>query len=176
MRTFEWTASLSFPSLALLWGVLLVGSCQTLTCHTLGCSGCLLSFTHWLIHSLTRSHVPGTAWHVWWWCLVTQLFPTLCDHMDCSPLGSSVYGISQVRILAWAAISFSNVFGDGAINQRQSRSVCLESSTQTSSPCSFPLSLRSPRGLWDFTEMFSCLFCFQTFTGSPWSLTNNWGH
>ena len=24
--------------------------------------------------------------------LVTQLCPTLCDHVDCSPLGSSVYG------------------------------------------------------------------------------------
>ena len=107
MRIFEWTASLAFPSLALLWGVLLVGSCQTLTCHTLGCSGCLLSFIRCLIHSFTHSHVPRTASHVWWWCLVTQLFQTLCDHMDWSPLGSAVHGISQVRILAWAAISFS---------------------------------------------------------------------
>ena len=27
--------------------------------------------------------------------LVTQLRPTLCDPMDCSPSGSSVHGISQ---------------------------------------------------------------------------------
>ena len=27
--------------------------------------------------------------------------------MDCSPPGSSVHGISQARILEWAAISFS---------------------------------------------------------------------
>ena len=27
--------------------------------------------------------------------------------MDCSPPGSSVHGISQVRILEWVAISFS---------------------------------------------------------------------
>ena len=27
-------------------------------------------------------------------CLVTQLYPTLCDLMDCSPLGSSVHGDS----------------------------------------------------------------------------------
>ena len=27
-------------------------------------------------------------------CLVTQLCPTLCDPMDCSPLGSSVHGDS----------------------------------------------------------------------------------
>ena len=39
--------------------------------------------------------------------LVTQLCPTLCDHVDCSPLGSSVHGILQARILEWFAISFS---------------------------------------------------------------------
>ena len=32
---------------------------------------------------------------------------TLCDPMDCSPLGSSVHGIYQARILEWVAISFS---------------------------------------------------------------------
>ena len=31
--------------------------------------------------------------------LVTQSCPTLCDPMDCSPLGSSVHGILQARIL-----------------------------------------------------------------------------
>ena len=34
-------------------------------------------------------------------CLVTQLCLTLCDPMDCSPLGSSVLGILQARRLAW---------------------------------------------------------------------------
>ena len=29
--------------------------------------------------------------------------------MGCSPPGSSVHGISQARILEWAAISFSNI-------------------------------------------------------------------
>ena len=29
-----------------------------------------------------------------------------CDPTDCSPSGSSVHGISQVRILEWVAISF----------------------------------------------------------------------
>ena len=33
--------------------------------------------------------------------------PPLCDPVDCSPPGSSVRGISQARILAWVAISFS---------------------------------------------------------------------
>ena len=33
---------------------------------------------------------------------------TLCDPMDHGPPGSSVYGIFQVRILEWVAISFSS--------------------------------------------------------------------
>ena len=33
-----------------------------------------------------------------------QLCPTLCYPMDCSPLGSSVHGISQARILGWVAM------------------------------------------------------------------------
>ena len=32
---------------------------------------------------------------------------TLCDPMDCSPLGSSVQGIFQARILEWVAVSSS---------------------------------------------------------------------
>ena len=40
-------------------------------------------------------------------CLVTQLCPTLCDPMDCSPPGSSVHGIFQARVLEWIAISSS---------------------------------------------------------------------
>ena len=35
------------------------------------------------------------------WCL------TLCDPMDCNPLGSSVCGISQATMLEWASISSS---------------------------------------------------------------------
>ena len=39
--------------------------------------------------------------------LVTQSCLTLCDPLDCSPLGSSVHGILQARILGWVAIPFS---------------------------------------------------------------------
>ena len=39
--------------------------------------------------------------------LVSQLCPTFCDPMDCSLLGSFVYGILQARILEWVPISFS---------------------------------------------------------------------
>ena len=38
-----------------------------------------------------------------------QSCPTLCDPIDGGPLGSSVPGILQARILEWVAISFSNV-------------------------------------------------------------------
>ena len=38
---------------------------------------------------------------------VTQLCPTLCDPVECSPPASSVHGILQARILEWVAISFS---------------------------------------------------------------------
>ena len=39
-----------------------------------------------------------------------QSCPTLCDRIDSSPLGSSVPGILQAKILEWVAISFSNAW------------------------------------------------------------------
>ena len=39
--------------------------------------------------------------------LVTQSCPTLCDPLNCSPLGASIHGILQARILEWVAIPFS---------------------------------------------------------------------
>ena len=39
--------------------------------------------------------------------LATQSCPTLCDPIDCSPPGSSVFGILQARIPGWIAICFS---------------------------------------------------------------------
>ena len=38
---------------------------------------------------------------------VAQSCPTLSDPMDCSPLGSSIHGIFQARVLEWGAIAFS---------------------------------------------------------------------
>ena len=38
--------------------------------------------------------------------LVTQSCLTLCGPKDCSPTGSSVYGILQARIMEWVAILF----------------------------------------------------------------------
>ena len=38
--------------------------------------------------------------------LCAESCPTLCGPLDCSPPGSSVHGVSQARILEWAAISY----------------------------------------------------------------------
>ena len=51
-------------------------------------------------------------WHydymlLWSEMLVAQSCPSLCDPMDCSPIGSSAHGILQTRILEWVPISFS---------------------------------------------------------------------
>ena len=40
-------------------------------------------------------------------CSKAQSCLTLCDHVDCSPPGSSVRGILQAKVLEWAAISSS---------------------------------------------------------------------
>jgi len=40
---------------------------------------------------------------------VAQSCPTLSDPMDCSPPGSSIHGIFQVRVLEWVSIAFSEI-------------------------------------------------------------------
>ena len=40
-------------------------------------------------------------------CLVPQLYPTLCEPIDCSPPGFTLHGILQARILERVAIFFS---------------------------------------------------------------------
>ena len=55
---------------------------------------------------------PNCVWPVIlirekWKVKVTQSCPTLCDPMDCSPVGSSVHGILQARVLEWVAVPFS---------------------------------------------------------------------
>ena len=51
--------------------------------------------------------------------LVAQLYPTLCDPRHYSPLGSSVHGIFQPRILEWVAISSPGEMKYNAINKRK---------------------------------------------------------
>ena len=48
-----------------------------------------------LVHLLALVAFLHTLWDLlYMMCLVAQLCPTLCDPMDCSPSGSSVYGDS----------------------------------------------------------------------------------
>ena len=47
---------------------------------------------------------------------VAQSCPVLCDPMDWNPSGSSVHGISQVRIMEWVAI-FSSRGSSQSSNQ-----------------------------------------------------------
>ena len=59
---------------------------------------CISTFpTYWLINSIFLDSM----------CVSCS---TLCNSMDCSLPGFSVRGISQVRILEWVAISFSNAW------------------------------------------------------------------
>ena len=44
-----------------------------------------------------------------------QSCPTLCDPIDGSPLGSSVPGILQARILEWVAVSLALILSKLAI-------------------------------------------------------------
>ena len=81
-----------------------------------------------LTQSLTGSRskwvftdLNGNSYHLgWWWLVKTfkciricmhakslQLCLTLCDPMDCSPLGSSVHGIHQARTLEWVSMPSS---------------------------------------------------------------------
>ena len=60
----------------------------------------------------TNTHCKSTAVVD---ALVVKSCPTLCNPTDCSPPGSSIHGISQVRILEWIAISFSRGLPDPGI-------------------------------------------------------------
>ena len=71
----------------------------------------------WILHSIKPDESlwssPFDPWHlpskqiIKVKVLVTQLYPTLWDPMDCSPPSSSVHGILQARILEWVVIPVS---------------------------------------------------------------------
>ena len=58
----------------------------------------LSTITAWCLHKSSTKHV---------YAFCAQSCPSLCNPTDCSPLGSSVHGISQARILKLVAISSS---------------------------------------------------------------------
>ena len=64
--------------------------------------------------SLEFSRNTGVGCHFLLQCMkmkseseVSQLCPTLHDHVDCSLPGSSVHGIFQAKVMEWGAIAFS---------------------------------------------------------------------
>ena len=63
---------------------------------------CVCTQSH--THTHTHTDVGKKEGEVTWSCL------TRCYPVDCILPGSSVQGISQARILEWAAISFTRVF------------------------------------------------------------------
>ena len=76
---------------------------------------------------------------------VTQLCPTLCDPLECSPPGSCVHGIFQARGLEWAAIAFSEGEPSKIVNLKLSLWVLAFTSGVSSA-----FSYRSPRFLCAF--------------------------
>ena len=58
-------------------------------------------------HLLTCQFCQGVSFIPIFWCLVAKSCLTLWDPMDYSPLGSSVHGIPQARMLGWVVISSS---------------------------------------------------------------------
>ena len=66
----------------------------------------ILSLSSVFLHS-SYCRERHSVWHYMCLCMLTQSYPTLHDPMDCSLPGSSVYAISQARILEWVTISSS---------------------------------------------------------------------
>ena len=58
----------------------------------------LANFNDYILYNCTTAAAAAKS---------LQSCPTLCDPTDGSPLGSSVPGILQARILVWVAISVS---------------------------------------------------------------------
>ena len=101
-----------------------------------------------------------------WSRKVTKLCLTLWDPMDCSPPGSSIYGISQAKILEWVAISFS---GGSSWPRDQTCTLCgscFAGGFFTSEPPGKPCLMWNvehfiPRTRWEYTIT---LFLFNHYT------------
>ena len=68
--------------------------------------------------------------------LIAQSCPTLCDPMNCSLPGSSVYGILQARIVEWKAIPFCRDFPDPGM---EPESPALQADSLLSEPPGKPI-------------------------------------
>ena len=88
---------------------------STWYCRELNWRVCLQGL---LLSSFSYKESPSAKWSM---CLKFKSFliafacmclaeSNFCYSVDCSPSGSSVHGISQIRILEWVAISFCRIF------------------------------------------------------------------
>jgi len=77
-------------------------------------------------------------------CVCAQLCPTLCDHIDCSLPGSSVFGTFQARILEGIAISFSRGSSRPRDQTRVSHVSCTASGFFPAEPLGKPHKLSIP--------------------------------
>ena len=64
---------------------------------------CSQDINHPPIYDLGHPQVTHACIHA----KLLQLYPTLCDSVDCSPPGSSVHGVLQERIPEWVAVPSS---------------------------------------------------------------------
>ena len=67
-------------------------------------------------------------------CVCVQSCPTLCNPIDCSPLGSSVHEIFQARILEWVSASYSGDLPDPVLELKSLASPALAARFFTTAP------------------------------------------
>ena len=78
--------------------------CKSICWYTRYMQALLVPFTNSLIQKAPISTTTAAA------ATSLQSCPTLWDPIDGSPLGFSISGILQARILEWGAIAFSNAW------------------------------------------------------------------
>ena len=101
------------------------------------------TYSHTHTHTHTHTHFFHSSltgcWHVLWICQINiykvdhidmhvhaQSCPTLCNPMDCTSPGSSVYGIFQARIVEWVVISSSRGSSNTVIEPASPMSPALQ--------------------------------------------------
>ena len=99
-----------------------------------------------------------------------QSCPTLCSPIDGSPLGSSVPGILQARILEWFAISFSNAWKWKVKMKSLSHVWLLATPLDCSLPGSSVHGIFQARVL-EWGAIVASLITISLSTGLPWWLS-----